>query len=373
MSMSMEDKNTNMMSANTEATSSPYEVLNDLLKILNFREKEIIERRHGIGKNDKQTLETIGKYFKITRERVRQIESASIKKLKANKVAQEKVTPIMRSLEDALNQHGGMMHEDHLIDHCVQNCVDEQGEKRDAEKTALYFLLSKLLDKEFAHVKANERHGKAWKRKDFDNTHFDNSHKVILEIINGQDETEPIDTADLYAALTDHDEYNHEITESQLHAYLTLSENVDKDVFGKWGHKDWTSVNPKKTNDKIYIVLKNEGKPLHFKKIAEKINEIAFDHKVAYPATVHNELILDDKYVLIGRGIYALSEWGYKKGVVADVIADILQSSQDPMSRDQIISEVLKQRIVGKTTIQLALMNKNRFKKSPEGKYFLTS
>jgi hypothetical protein len=96
--------------------------------------------------------------------------------------------------------------------------------------------------------------------------------------------------------------------------------------------------------------------------IAKKINETSFDHKIANPATVHNELILDPKYVLIGRGIYGLKEWGFKEGVVQDVIRDIL-AENGPLTKEQLTEKVLANRMVKKTTINLALMNKDIFEK----------
>ena len=103
------------------------------------------------------------------------------------------------------------------------------------------------------------------------------------------------------------------------------STDIEQNKFGDWGHSEWRDVKPKTINDKIYLVLKNNGKPMHYQDIGKMINETGFDGKSVNTATVHNELILDDKYVLVGRGLYALKEWGYTKGTVADIIADILE------------------------------------------------
>ena len=111
---------------------------------------------------------------------------------------------------------------------------------------------------------------------------------------------------------------------------------------------------------------------MHFGEIADRINEIGFDSKVANAATVHNELILDAKYVLVGRGLYGLKEWGFKKGTVTDVIVSILRDIGEPATRDQIIENVLEKRLVKKATIILALMNKDKFVSS-DGKYSLVS
>lgn len=108
---------------------------------------------------------------------------------------------------------------------------------------------------------------------------------------------------------------------------------------------------------------------MHFTEIAETINKMNFDERQAYPATIHNELILDDKYVLVGRGIYALKEWGYKPGVVSEVIAEILKESGRPMSKKELIDAVLKKRLIKQTTITLALMNRDKFVRDEKGRY----
>ena len=117
-------------------------------------------------------------------------------------------------------------------------------------------------------------------------------------------------------------------------------------------------------------MIKKSGKPLHFADIAKAINETKFDEKIAYPPTVHNELILDDKYVLVGRGIYALKEWGYEPGNVADVIEQYL-AKEGPRTKQEIIDYVLNKRDVKKSTVYLSLMNSKRIKKANDGKYAL--
>jgi DNA-directed RNA polymerase delta subunit len=117
--------------------------------------------------------------------------------------------------------------------------------------------------------------------------------------------------------------------------------------------------------------MKHHGKPEHYSAITELINKHALDHRTAYKETVHNKLIKDPRFVLVGRGIYALSEWGYEPGVVADIIKAILEESGKPMSRDAIVDAVLKKRLVKKNTILVGLSNKKEFKKVGKNLYAL--
>jgi hypothetical protein len=157
-----------------------------------------------------------------------------------------------------------------------------------------------------------------------------------------------------------------------LYSILQAARKIEQNKFGYWGVHDSREIKPKTINDKIFLVLRNYGKPMHFAQIADKINEVSFDKKKANAATVHNELILDNKYVLVGRGLYGLAEWGYQKGTVADVIEEILGESSKPLSRDEIINKVLEKRLVKKATVILALMNKDKFTRV-DGKYRLNT
>ncbi|MSR04703.1 MAG: RNA polymerase sigma factor RpoD [Phycisphaerales bacterium] len=73
-----------------ERQSSPHEAassellrqrINDVLRTLTYREREILKLRYGIGDGYTYTLEEVGRIFKVTRERVRQVENKAIRKL----------------------------------------------------------------------------------------------------------------------------------------------------------------------------------------------------------------------------------------------------------------------------------------------------
>ena len=82
-------------------------------------------------------------------------------------------------------------------------------------------------------------------------------------------------------------------------------------------------------------------------------------------------MTIDNKYILIGRGIYALKDWGYQKGTVVDIIKQVLVKAGKLLTKEEIVEQVLKQRMVGKGTVQLALANKECFAKTEDGKYQL--
>jgi hypothetical protein len=158
-------------------------------------------------------------------------------------------------------------------------------------------------------------------------------------------------------------------------AYATALASVSKQLAtlnGRWGLVKWPTVNPKNIRDKIYVILSENKKHMHFNEIAEAIKDSDFKRKDVTTQAIHNELIKDKRFVLIGRGIYALKEWGYEKGTVADIISEVLRDAKEPLHRDEIVKRVLKSRFVKETTILLNLQSKPQFKRVAKATYELS-
>ena len=347
-------------------TISYAELVNSLLANLPEREREVIQKRNALASFAKHTLEEIGEQYNITRERVRQIEREGLRKLLNLDYEKEKlpVNDIQALVSEYLQTHGGLMAENHLIEKMLT------GQKAEEEK-ALNFILAYILAEKFERIGDLDNYQVIWKLEEVDLDKVINIATILKEIIvkNG----EPLHLEDLIDQFEDN-EYFEAVdkipadNKAILEAWLRIRSDVDRNILGQWGLIDWNTIKPKRMTDKAYLVLLKEGKPLHFTEVADLINQANFDHKKACPATVHNELILDDKYVLIGRGIYALRDWGYQEGTVSDIIANILQT-KGPLAKKDIMEEVLKQRLVQKTTVILALMNKDKFSRSEDGRY----
>ena len=158
-------------------------------------------------------------------------------------------------------------------------------------------------------------------------------------------------------------------TEAILKRWLSLSKTIACNPLSEWGRASCTSVRTKGIRDYAYLAVKQAGKPLHFSEVAQAISDLF--SKKAHVATTHNELIKDKRFVLIGRGIYALKEWGYEKGTVADIITEVLKEANEPLHRDEIVKRVLKSRFVKETTILLNLQGKPQFKRVAKATYAL--
>lgn len=344
---------------------NPYEIVNKLSQGLSPREREIINLRFGLGKGpDPMTLESIGQQYKITRERVRQIEVAALRKLRQAQEQEGLVTPLGILSQRVLEQHGGLMPEDL----CMEKLLGQQAVVREQRAAAL-LLMDKLIDEVEGIRYHNELHP-SWRLTAMPWNFIEKTMATLYEIISKIGEPSSLDN--LLCAAKEHPHYQQhqdKLPDDSIESYLRSTSKVMVNPYGEWGLSEWKTVNPRRMSDKIYLVLKKHGKPMHFTEIAEAINRTGFDHKKAYPATVHNELILDKRFVLVGRGTYALREWGYQPGVVADVIERVLRSAGEPMAKEKIIEQVLKQRVVKPSTVALALMNRQRFSKLPGSRY----
>lgn len=347
------------------ATFNPHQTLEAILQALSEREREIIKFRHGLAGYDKKTLEDIGKQYKVTRERVRQIENTSLKKIIKNFDQ-----TYLKELEDITNgillEHGGLMSEINLIKELLT--IPGHSEEN---KAAIIFILGQLLKHRFQMVKESLHNYTFWKTPEASLDKYDEVIEKIHNLV--AEHGSPLALEHLLSKVQNQDFYKNDedITDKVVVNFIYITKKLKSNPYEEWGLAHWPEISPKRMNDKVYLVLKKENRPMHFTEIADYINKMSFDHRLAYPATIHNELILDKKYVLVGRGIYALSEWGYKPGVVSEVINEVLKANPQGLTKKEIIAEVLKHRLIKETTITLALMNKNLFNRDNNGRYHL--
>jgi len=151
-----------------------------------------------------------------------------------------------------------------------------------------------------------------------------------------------------------------------IRRWLAISKNIGKNALGDWGTANSSNIKTKGVRDYAFLVIRKHGSPIHFRDVAKQITQIF--NKKAHVATTHNELIKDKRFVLVGRGLYALAEWGYMPGVVRDVIRAVLQKN-GPMTKTEVVDKVLKERYVKENTIAVNLQNPKYFKRDKDGKY----
>lgn len=339
----------------------PSELVKEILASLKERDQLILTHRYGLNGQETKTLAAIGQEQGLTRERVRQIEKDLLQNLQKTTLQKPGFASAKDFLLNIIKEHGRIMAEENLLLHL--NIKDEK------EKNALVFILH--LIEELSHF-IHDNYKKSWIMVLFNENllhEFVNESKKLLG-----NKTIPVPAEEFlehFKQTQFFDQHKDDLSDKVILNYLALTIEIEKNVFGHWGLSLWKEVKPKDVGDKAYLVMKHHKQPEHYSKITEMINGAKFDNRTAYKETVHNELIKDQRFILIGRGIYALSEWGYKPGVVAEVISDILKQSSQPLTREKIIEEVLKRRQVKKNTILVGLSNKKLFKKVGKNSYAL--
>lgn len=335
-------------------------VLN-LLNKLKDKEKEVLIRRFGLlGKNN-ETLEQIGTTHGLTRERIRQIETNSLKKLRNLSFTDKKVKELEAIIVKLIAEYGGLTAEDFLLDLLFSSILHN----KNSEKEALLFVLNNLL----VEPKAIKNHSDLYNSWHLSKMPLEKILKIIYhleeKLKNKADLSHELELTNWLSEL------NFDIKPAHLKSYLAAAKRIQQNQFGKWGLVSWRTIVPRRVSDKIYLIFKEIGKHLHFREIADLLNQAvdSKQHQVNL-GTVHNELIMDDRYVLLGRGIYGLKEWGYASGTVSDIIKNTL-NQKGPLTRHEVVAEVLKQRMVKPSTVRVVLTNKKLFKKDNKNKYSL--
>jgi len=298
--------------------------ISEALKDLPSKKKEILERRFGISTGQKETLQAIGNDYGITRERVRQIINDSIGYIKETKLS--KIQAPIEYIFDYLKQHGDLKREDSLL--------VELG--REEYRNHVYFFLT--IGDNFQRFNEDEDFYTLWTIKEQSVLRAKTIVKTVVTHLEKRKEPLPLEELRKTTTVRIHTR--------AFTSYIEVSKHISQSPEGLFGLIFWPEINPRSIRDKAYIVLKRKGQPLHFAEIAQAINTIFDSSRKVAPESVHNELIRSPLFVLVGRGIYALTEWGYEPGTVKDIIVKILKESKIPLSRQEIIDKVLQQRKV---------------------------
>jgi hypothetical protein len=331
------------------------QLVNDILATIDReREREIVSRRFGLF-DRRETLEQIGELLGITRERVRQLEKSVVARLKQQ--AEQGELPHVADVQDTFIESLGQLGHVARIGELSGKLTKNNSKFDQARISFLALLCPKLIvitdDDHYHHsVAIAEKHDEKTLKQHVQN---------LIDAIKKIGEPKPIDAVADKAGLSD-PKHAEAIASTSKHL-ATLN--------GQWGLMKWPIVNPKNIRDKIYVILKQNGKHMHFNEIADAIKQSDFKRKDVTTQAIHNELIKDKRFVLIGRGLYALKEWGYKKGTVADIITQVMKEAGEPLHRDEIVKRVLKSRYVKETTILLNLQGKKQFKRTAKATYDL--
>jgi len=325
-----------------------------LLAELPVRSRDVLIKRYGLGKiARRETLEAIGGEYKITRERVRQIEAFALNLLKKSKTYASTQTTFAQ-LKKAMDDFGGVVHEQDFLEFLAKDKMNQNH---------IHFIL--VVSDAFTKMREDDNFHHRW------TTNPELAEKVHTSL---QSLCHNFSEGDLVSEPELIDKFLAELkkisTEPKIEQFankwLRISKLLSKNPLGEWGLVTSPNIRMRGIRDYAYLVLRQAKAPLHFTEVAKRIQK-TFGRE-AHPATCHNELIKDKRFVLVGRGLYALTEWGYSKGTVIEVIERLIKKN-GPMTREQVIEQVLKERQVKVNTIIVNLQNPKFFKKSADGKF----
>jgi len=314
----------------------------------------VLVNRYGLGaKATKLTLDAIGKKYAITRERVRQIENHSLMSIRKSKVYNDAET-IFTELKELVLTLGGLISEKDLLNHLAKDA---------STQNHFHFLM--VIGEEFKREKEDDEFKHRW----YVDTELSEKIKNTLRKLYGKlSDDELVFEGDLISSFLEEVKDLNEKYKSEevVKRWLSVSHKIGKNPLGEWGRTSSSNVNAKGMRDFAFLVIRKHGSPIHFKEVAKAITQ--YFNKKAHVATTHNELIKDPRFVQVGRGLYALSEWGYMPGVVKDVIKKIIEK-EGPLPKEKIVEKVLKERYVKENTILVNLQNPKYFKRGKDNRY----
>jgi hypothetical protein len=346
----MSDKNVKQITL----TFNPKQVAKRLLGVLSDRGRDVIIGRYGLGtETKKMTLESIGKKYGITRERVRQIENHSIANIRKSKEYQKELG-VFEEVRHRIHGLGVIASEHDILNHFSPD---------KSTQNALHFLL--VIGEDFKKHKEDDEFKARWH---IDNKLADKIHDTLRKIYEDLDDEAIVPESQIINSFLSYigdvsEEYKNE---EMIKRWLNMSKTLGKNPLGEWGKAQSSNISTRGVRDYAFLVIRKHGSPIHFREVARLITEVF--NKKAHVATTHNELIKDPRFVLVGRGLYALAEWGYMSGVVKDVIKKVLEK-EGPLTKEKIVEKVMKERYVKPNTILVNLQNAKYFKKDKQNRF----
>ncbi len=334
----------------------PKKVTKKIISHLTDRSLDVIMHRFGLTEEGKRkTLEEIGKKYKITRERVRQIEDVALKAIKKSD-AYKSEQEAFEELKQLIKNLGAIVAEHELLPYLSSDKPTQNH---------IHFLLT-LGDSFKKHREDDHFHA----RFSVDDMMSEKIHQTLRKLYASLNDEDLIPETEIIKKFFDHmkDVSEHYRNDEIAKRWLSMSKDIGKNPFGEWGKATSPNVRTRGVKDYAFLVMRRHGSPMHFKEVANSISK-TFNKKIHY-ATCHNELIKDPRFVLVGRGMYALSEWGYKAGTAREVITEILKR-EGPLSKEDIVAKVNKERYFKKNTILVNLSNQKYFKSSKNGLYHI--
>jgi hypothetical protein len=338
------------------ARTTAVKVFGALLQGFTPRQREILGGRFALEGGKGETLAALGERYGITRERIRQIEAGAIAALGGKVRANKECAAVLARSRKVLKNSGGVLKESDLLQ-ANASLVDglRPGHLQLVAEATREFHYHPL-DDEYWPFYYSDREAL---------TAAASFLSRFLKALRAKKENVLSGGFEAQLAVSAREE---KVPLRVARTTFPISKRIRASAFGEVGLAEWPEIHPKTIRDRIYVVLKKHPKAVHFREIATLINQANLGGRKALAATVHNELIKDARFVLVGRGIYGLRERGYRVGTAKEVIHGILKE-EGPLTLRELISAVQRDRIFKPNTILANLQDKRLFTRLEGGKY----
>lgn len=354
----------------TEQKIPAGELLNILLsRVRNTRLRDVILRRYGLLSGDKETLEEIGKYYRVTRERIRQLQVKAIKKIRHPSNPAKK--PILELFNSFQISSDYLPYEDE-----ADKTIPVLLKKKELWGSSFLNLLSDL-----NWIKRYSVGGSVV----YSSNDFPDIEKIFSEIIKVLSADKPLRTGGIVKRVNTlkqasfdglnvrrfvnkyclNDPRVKRVGETE--SKPNLKHEIEFMIFER-GHGvlgKWTNL--------MTSVLEEEGSPLHFTEISNRVNdlmentEFRLDHRRA-----HSILIEKPGFAHSGRrGTYGLTKWGIRKSSTLELSKECLEKAGFPLHWKQIYYYVGKYKDTRKQNITALLSSNKKFVSKGRGIYWL--
>jgi len=224
-----------------------------LVKTLSPRNRDIVSRRFGLKAGSKETLESIGKSYGITRERVRQIEEFSLGQLAKVSGDHKDLNRVIQAVREYITKDGGIIRERQLFKDITAS------DKDTIANASLVFALT--LDRSLVRLAESDRFHAFWAT---DVQQAETFGRVVSALAASfKDAGGALGITDAVTVALDKGLIGFDgtpISERHMRTILAVCKEIGTNIYGQVGLSAWPEIRPKGVRDKAYyFVGKNEG------------------------------------------------------------------------------------------------------------------
>lgn len=320
------------------------------------RSKDVITRRYGLVTGERETLEEIGQIYGVTRERIRQIETRSLKKMRHSNTRSK--VPLTQLVENIFSENGYIISSDEadkLIPKVIKNCPFDGSSLLDLISDLGWIQRHKVGDINFYSAKLGEV-----KLSDL-------MEKIVLIL---KKDGGLLDTESIIRRLPFDEKVERAVLHSIVLKFCGIDPRIEEKISNKFtlysNHgrsKVWVSL--------ITQVLEEEGAPLHFTEIANRFHDLfksevqLIDHRRVYAILVENRVFAHTGI----RGTYGLTKWGLRKESTADLALECIKKAGFPLHFKQIYNYICKYKDSRQASIKQILESSGKFEKMGKAIY----